>query len=65
MNYIKQLEQDRLEACKKLANIMLEISDFQRFLHSEKFTGISNGERKDWIATKDVLSRLQEIKNLI
>lgn len=66
MNYIKQLEEDRKNLALKVANIMIEISAFQAFLHSDKFTGFdSNGDRKDWIATKDVLARLQEIKNLI
>ena len=66
MNYIKQLEQDRLEACKKLANIMLELEAFNVHLHSDKFKGVqSDGARKDWISTADVINRIREIKNLI
>jgi hypothetical protein len=66
MNYIKQLEQDRLNAAKKLANIMLELEAFNVHLHSEKFKGVdSTGERKDWIATEDVILRVREIKALI
>jgi len=66
MNYIKQLESDRMELAKKVANIMLELSDFQAFLQtSPKFRNEPNQERKDWIATKDVLAKIQEIKNLI
>jgi hypothetical protein len=66
MNYIKQLEEDRKNLANKVANIMIELSDFQAFLQtSPKFRNEPNQERKDWISTGDVINRLQEIKNLI
>lgn len=66
MNYIKQLEQDRLELGKKVANMYLELNDFIAFLQtSPKFRNEPGQERKDWISTSDVINRLQEIKNLV
>lgn len=67
MNYINQLEADRNNLANKLASVLVELNAFQAFLQTaEKFKGVeSNGERKDWIATKDVINRIQEIKNLI
>lgn len=64
MNYIKQLETDRENAATKIAQLMLEIVAFQVFLNSEKFQS-TDKERKDWIATKDVQTRLQAMKSLI
>lgn len=65
MNYIKQLETDRESAATKIAQLMLEIVAFQVFLNSEKFQNNDTGDRKDWIATKDVQDRLQAMKSLI
>lgn len=65
MNYIKQLETDRENAATKIAQLMLEIVAFQVFLNSEKFQNNDTGDRKDWIATKDVQDRLQAMKSLI
>lgn len=67
MNYIKKLEEQNKNLANKLASIMLELNDFQGFLQTaEKFKGNdSQGARKDWISTADVIHRLQEIKNLI
>ena len=67
MNYIKQLQQDRLALAGKLSRVLLEINDFKVFLQtSPKFQNNTDvGERKDWIATEDVINRLIEIKNLI
>ena len=39
------------------------INDFRALLHSDKFAGYdSDGDRKDWIATGDVLNWLREIE---
>jgi hypothetical protein len=67
MNYIKQLEQDRNNLANKVASVLIELNHFQTFLQTaEKFKGVeSNGERKDWISTVDVIKTIQEIKNLI
>lgn len=66
MNYIKQLQEDKNNLANKLAAVLLELDNFNSHLHSEKFCGVdSTGERKDWIATEDVILRIREIKNLI
>lgn len=67
MNYIQTLQEQNKNLAGKLASVLLEIDDFKTFLQTaEKFKGIeSNGERKDWISTVDVINRIQEIKNLI
>ncbi|MDO8611129.1 MAG: hypothetical protein Q7R95_11440 [bacterium] len=67
MNYIKSLQEQNTNLANKLAKILLEINDFKVFLQtSPKFqNNDGQGDRKDWISTKDVILRLQEIKNLI
>ena len=66
MNYIKQLEEDRINLAVKIANIQAELNDFISFIQtSPKFRNEPGQERKDWISTTDVINRLQEIKNLI
>ena len=66
MNYIKQLEQERNSLATKLGITLLELNHFKAFLQtSTKFQSDPNGERKDWIATGDVIIRLQEIMNQI
>lgn len=63
MNFIQRLKSDLEQRDATIATAQQEIQDFLAFLHSEKFTGMgSNGERKDWIATGDVISRLQELR---
>lgn len=73
MNYIKQLEENQKNLAIKVAAMHQEISDFIIFLQtSPKFQNppehirqANRIERKDWIATTDVINRLQEIKNLV
>jgi len=66
MNYIKQLQEENKNLNKRLADILLEINHFKVFLQtSPKFQHEAGQERKDWIATEDVINRLIEIKNLI
>ena len=48
---------------KKISSALHEIDAFRIFLNGPKFTGTDNGERKDWIATGDVLRELNEIRN--
>ena len=64
MNYIKHLEQENAELRQRAELANKEIADFLVFLASPKFTGLENGERKDWIATTDVKLRLMEIRGL-
>lgn len=64
MNYIKQLQQDLAGKKAFETSIRRSFMDFWRYLHSPKFTGFEgNGERKDWIATSDVLKWLQETES--
>lgn len=66
MNYIKQLEEDKLNLANQLTQMHTGLQDFIVFLQtSPKFKNEPNQERKDWISTTDVINRLQEIKNLV
>ena len=63
MNYIKDLEAKNKELRGVVAGLNSEIDDFIGFLCGPKFTGVeSDGERKDWIATGDVINILRNIK---
>lgn len=63
MNYIKKLESERNELREKSQTVEMAINNFIAHLHSPKFQGVeSNGERKDWIATGDVLNFLIELR---
>jgi len=65
-NYIKQLENEVAALSKALKNAESELDLFIAFLHSPKFSGVeSDGSRKDWIATGDVISRMRELKNAL
>jgi hypothetical protein len=62
MNYIKQLQADKLALQTRIEKMGAAIVDFKGHLHSSKFAGVeSDGTRKDWIATTDVLASLQGI----
>lgn len=63
MNYIKQLQTENRELRNGLQNLNQEIMDFFCFLCGPKFTGLENGERKDWIATTDVKHFLIELRS--
>ena len=66
MNYIKQLQAENKSLNNQIENVQGEINNFISFLHSDKFSGQqSDGERKDWIATSDVLARLREMRFLV
>lgn len=66
MNFIQRLKADIQTRDAALATGQLEIQEFLEFLHSEKFTGVdSNGERKDWIATGDVVRWLQALRSTL
>jgi len=60
-NYIQRLQAENAELLQNLNSAAFEIQQFRAFLASEKFTGTENGERKDWIATRDVDARLMQI----
>ena len=62
MNYISQLQNENKELKAKINNTKEAFTTFRAHLHSAKFTGSeSDGSRKDWISTGDVLNWLREI----
>lgn len=66
MNYIKQLQAANDAQKQTLTNLEIEINDFLRFLQSDKFTGVeSDGGRKDWISTGDVIHQLMNFRSTI
>jgi hypothetical protein len=65
MNYINRLEQENKDLKRVLGQINNELSLFLDYLHSPKFTGIeSDGGRKDWISTTEVVHKLFELRSL-
>lgn len=60
MNYIHQLQADLCGHIAAIESMRQSMRQFQSFLNGPKFTGTDNGERKDWIATADVLHWLRE-----
>ena len=65
LNYIKQLEQDKRQAELALTCVNISLNDKLEFLGGAKFTGLCNGERKDWISTSDVVDMIRDIQNTI
>lgn len=64
MNYIRRIQADNanLETTIDTANV--SINDMIAFLNGPKFTGTeSDGGRKDWIATGDVIAWLQNLRS--
>jgi predicted TPR repeat methyltransferase len=65
MNYIKQLESDRETLQQAIARADRSLDGLLSFMHGPKFQGTENGERKDWIATADVIQWLRELRNTL
>lgn len=66
MNYIKKLQAQLAEKEKQIEMAKNEVNNFISHLHSDKFAGHdSQGNRKDWISTADVLNRLMEIRRIL
>lgn len=62
-NYIKTLESIVDERGERLTKIHQSIEWMRSHLLSSKFVGESiDGERKDWIATSDVLRFIEELR---
>ena len=59
MNYIKQLEVDKLELLDAVITRAERVQEFREHLQSPKFGPQADGSRGDWIATADVLRWLQ------
>jgi hypothetical protein len=64
MNYINRLQTERAEHAEQSKAIEDSLQSFLELLHSPKFTGIeSDGGRKDWISTSDVLNIIIPLRN--
>jgi hypothetical protein len=62
MNYIKLLEKQIEDKNNRLIQYSIFIDGIVAHLSSGKFIGEENGERKDWIATGDILKMVSEFK---
>ena len=66
MNHITRLTVERDEANAKLQSMAEQIESFRVHLLSAKFQGVdTDGDRKDWIATADVLRRLSDMQSAL
>jgi hypothetical protein len=65
VNYIKALQIRERELQAELEKVEQNLNDFKAFLHSAKFVGTEDGERKDWISTGDVIRWIDNIKREI
>lgn len=63
MNYIHQLQRDLAAQIAANEEIRRSMRQFVSFLHSVKFTGDENGERRVWISTGDVLAWIRETES--
>ena len=64
-NYIKKLEAIGTERAERLQAMHERIEWMRAHLLSAKFTGIdADGDRKDWIATADVLRFIEELRSI-
>jgi len=63
MNYIKQLETDKVELTDAIITRAERVQEFCEYLLSPKFAPIlSDGSRGDWVAVTDVLNWLRYIE---
>jgi len=66
MNHIHRLQHDNAALNTVICDALVEISAFRALLAGPKFTGVDqDGTRKDWIATADVLRRLETLRDLL
>lgn len=66
MNFIQRLKTEVEHRDAAIQAAQQEVTDFLAFLHSEKFTGVdTDGSRKDWIATGDVVAWLQGLRSTL
>lgn len=65
MNYIHRLQEQSAEAQDALKAIDDQLADFRAHLLSGKFAGYdADGARRDWIATPDVLARVEQLRRV-
>lgn len=62
MNYIKLLEKQAEDKNNRLIQYSIFIDGIVTHLNSSKFKGEENGEKKDWIATGDILKMINDFK---
>ena len=62
MNYIKLLEKQAEDKNERLIKYSVFLDGIVTHLNISKFKGEENGERKDWIATGDILKMISEFK---
>ena len=62
MNYIKLLEKQEEDKNNRLIQYAIFIDGIVAHLNSSKFKGEEDGERKDWIATGDILKMVNDFK---
>lgn len=65
MNFIQSLKAERAELDGKRELALDQINQFLALLHGPKFTGDDADERKDWIATADVIAWLREFRSTL
>lgn len=64
MNYIHQLRQNIELRNSAIAHAQGSINRMMAHLAGDKFTGTdSDGDRKDWISTGDVMRFLQDLRH--
>ncbi len=64
MNYIQTLQRELREANERADAAQALIAEFRAHLASAKFHS-NETERRDWIATADVLNRLSDIRDAL
>ena len=62
MNYIKTLEKQAEDKNNRIIQYSIFIDGIVAHLNSSKFKKEENGERKDWIATGDILKMVNDVK---
>ena len=62
MNYIKTLEKQAEDKNNRLIQYSIFIDGIVAHLNGSKFKGEEDGERKDWIATGDILKMVNDFK---
>ena len=65
MNHIHKLQAENEALRQQIKKTADEIMAFRLHLNGTKFAGTEGGERKDWIATSDVLNRLSDLRNTL
>ena len=65
MNHIESLRTMNRELIARHEEVTERIEHFRQHLLSPKFVGVdSDGDRKDWISTSDVLRFLEDLKRV-